>query len=133
MNKNRAVVALIVIVFVIVISMLYVIFTSNRRGIEEAPDVQTAFEEGDTFDIDNDINERAENELNESEIKSDNLTEQTEIKQNNVKNNSQKTKTISKKNAIVTNSPKTGPGSMATVLAVVLGTISAGAVYKRGT
>ena len=131
MNKNRAVVALVVIVFVVVISMLYVIFTSNRRGIEEVSDVQTAFEEGDTFDIDNDINERAENELNESEIKSDNLTEQTEIKQNNVKNNLQKTKAISEKNAIVTNSPKTGPGSMTAVLAVVLGTISAGAVYRR--
>ncbi len=132
MNKNRAVVALVVIVFVIVISMLYMIFTSNRRGIEETPDVQTAFEEGDIFDIDNGINEHAENELNESEIKSDNLTEQTEIKQNNVKNNSQKTKAISEKNIIATSSPKTGPGSMAVVLAVVLGTISAGTVYKRG-
>ncbi len=128
MNKNRAVVALVVIVFVVVISMLYVMFTSNRRGIEEVSDVQTAFEEGDTFDINNDI-KRVENELNESEIKSDNLTVQTE---DNVKNNLQKTKAISKKNATVTNSPKTGPGSMTAVLAVVLGTISAGAVYKRG-
>ncbi len=132
MNKNRAVVALVVIVFVVVISMLYVIFTSNRRGIEETPDVQTAFKEGETFDIDNDINKRAENELNKSEIKSDDLIAQTKIKQSNIKNNSQKTKAISEKNIITTSSPKTGPGSMAVMLAVVLGTISAGTVYKRG-
>ncbi len=132
MNKNRAVVALVVIVFVVVISMLYVIFTSNRRSDTEVADVQTTFEEGHIFDIDNDINKRAENELNESEVKLDDLIVQAETKENIVKNNSQETKIISKKTVTATGSPKTGPGSMAAVLAVVFGTISAGAVYKRG-
>jgi len=121
MDRNRAVIALIVIVFVIVIAMLYVLFTSSRKNTTNLENLQT-FEEGYAFDIDNDINNRTEDEekvlITETITKKDNEP-------------SKKTEPESKTIAKINESPETGPGSIAVIIALVLGMISAGVVYKK--
>jgi len=127
MDKNRVVIVLVVIVFLIVASMLYVIFASNKQDITEVADVQT-FEEGYTFDIDDNINDRAENEMKN---KSDDLIIETTTEKDNGDNKSQKTDSVSKVVTTTESSPETGPGSTAAVIALALGIISAGVVYKK--
>jgi len=128
MNKNRAIVALVVVVFVIVFSMVYVIFSSNKKDVTEVANVET-FEEGHVFDIDNDINNRTEDNI--AEKLNDDVIIGTAEKNEDIKNTSQKAVMIPEISTTIESSPKTGPGSSAVAIALVLGVISAGVVYKK--
>jgi mevalonate kinase len=128
MNKNRAIVVLVVGVFVIVFSMVYVIFSSNKKDVVEVVDVQT-FEEGHIFDIDNDINNRTEDEIVEE--LNDDIIVGTAEKIEDKENTPQKVVIIPETSTTIESSPKTGPGSSAAVMALVFGAVSAGVVYKK--
>jgi len=118
MDKNRAVVALIVIVFVIVVAMLYVIFASDRKNTPEAEETQTS-EEGYTFDIDNEIDNHIQEEEGDMIIEATTTKEDKDVKLSS--------------EVLVTSgdSPETGPGFVVAMVALALGSISAGVVYKK--
>jgi len=124
MDKNRVVVALVVVVSIVVVAMLYVLFTSSREDVTEEENIQS-FEEGYGFDIDNDIDNRKEDEksvgiiIKNEEVNVD-LDKKSDIQ-----------KTESKSVTKNTESPETGPGSIAAIIALVLATISAIFVYKK--
>ena len=128
MDKNRAIIALVVIVFVIVASMLYVIFASDKKNAPEAGESQT-FEEGYTFDIDNEIEDDGAGEKTDVAVES--FTEKDGDNEE-VQENEAVQKPDTGVAAVISNdSPETGPGSIAAMIAVALGTISAGIVYKK--
>ena len=130
MDKNRAIVALVVIVFLVVVSMLYVIFVSKKKHAVQTAQVQT-FEEGSEFDIDNDISNVIEDEQKD-DLDAEVIAEIASVKKDEIKKETQRNQVPPKKAvAISGKSPKTGPGSTVPVLALAMSAISAGIVYKK--
>lgn len=129
MDKNRAVATLILVVFIVVISMLYVIFKSNRQQVVEMTDDTPVSGEEYAFDINNDISnsiaDDTVNHLDESNVKA------VELEKDSGNDVIKENKPIAKISTPEQKSPQTGVGSIAMILALISGMTVARIVYKK--